>query len=99
MKIRKDRKANEKREKNKIRKKTGGKNKLKDQIRRKMTMRIGRKKIKSERKRGQLIKKFSIQSKDYITTRKEFKIRNTPKKRNLQQQIRIKITDNRNCQN
>ena len=44
MKIRKDRKANEKREKNKIRKKTGGKNKLKDQIRRKMTMRIGREK-------------------------------------------------------
>ena len=56
MKIRKDRKANEKREKNKIRKKTGEKNKLKDQIRRKMTIRIGIKKIKSERKRGQLIK-------------------------------------------
>lgn len=44
MKIRKDTKANEKREKNKIRKKTGGKNKLKDQIRRKMTMRIRSKK-------------------------------------------------------
>ena len=45
MKIRKDTKANEKREKNKIRKKTGEKNKLKEQIRRKMTMKIGRKKL------------------------------------------------------
>ena len=45
MKIRKDTKAYEKREKNEIRKKTGEKNKLKEQIRRKMTMKIGRKKL------------------------------------------------------